>query len=754
MSRGRSFCRATGFTFMILTVIFSSTAVSLTLPGIWKTYTSKKEVRDVVVKNGVVWAATSGGMFSFTVTDSSFQEFTTSEGLRTNDLSSITADPMGTVWAGASNGLIHAYNPVSRQWKYVTDIARSAAPQKKINVLVGFGDTLYIGSEIGLHSFLISSDQFGIDAPNFGSGLQISGNVTSITLFGDSIWVGTLNGIAAAPRSHPNLRDPGSWRVWQSGLPSNTVSSLTVFRGVLYAATDLGLTRYNGSSWTGVPGTNGRSILHTVVYNDSLYCITSSELFSLDTAENVSPPLALFSSLSSLAVENSRIVIGSLNDGIYIKGDTTWQSRVPKGPPTNHFNHVAIDDEGMLWVGTGTNPGDGFLSFDGKEWIQYSFQQYPILGTNAYYKVNVGKDNVKWVSSFGRGVVLVDAEGTIQKVFNTSNGLPYTACSGCAPPFVVVAGVVTDRDGKAWICVRTANGDSTFVVVSQDTIVSYVVGPPPGPAPIFIDPVMDDFGTIWLANWKRTDGNAVGLYFYNDRGFPGGGNTRWGRVTTDNGLAGNQVYAVAVDHSDQVWVGTDKGVTIIINPYSLQPPMAQYYPLRDQQINALAVDALNNKWVATNQGIFVLSSDGTSILAEYSVENTEGRLVDNVIQSIAIDGKTGTVYFGSEKGLSTLSTSAVTPARSFDELSIAPNPFYLPSTTMLVVDGLVKNSSLKILSIDGRLIKDVKTPGGKVGYWDGTDTKGNYVSSGVYIITAYSENGSQVATAKVAVLRR
>jgi hypothetical protein len=151
--------------------------------------------------------------------------------------------------------------------------------------------------------------------------------------------------------------------------------------------------------------------------------------------------------------------------------------------------------------------------------------------------------------------------------------------------------------------------------------------------------------------------------------------------------------------------------------------------------------------------VFLLSPDGTQTLASYTVDNTAGKLIDNDVKSIAIDGRSGTVYFGTTHGLSSLTTAGASPQSSFDQLTVYPNPFRIPGTTQLTVSGLVQNSSLKIVTIDGTVIRDLKTPGGLIGFWDGKDNNGNDVSSGVYLIVAYSEDGSAVANGKVAVIR-
>ena len=72
---------------------------------------------------------------------------------------------------------------------------------------------------------------------------------------------------------------------------------------------------------------------------------------------------------------------------------------------------------------------------------------------------------------------------------------------------------------------------------------------------------------------------------------------------------------------------------------------------------------------------------------------------------------------------------------------------------------MVSTFSVKVLSISGKLIRVLTSgsefaPGGKLAFWDGRDESGNLVQSGVYILVAYDNDGSNVKTAKVAVVRK
>jgi ligand-binding sensor domain-containing protein len=162
---------------------------------------------------------------------------------------------------------------------------------------------------------------------------------------------------------------------------------------------------------------------------------------------------------------------------------------------------------------------------------------------------------------------------------------------------------------------------------------------------------------------------------------------------------------------------------------------------------------LNQKWVGTNQGLFLVDQDGTNLLAVYNSQNSP--LLSDIIQNLAIDQNTGTVYASTNAGLISLKTSSVKPVESFSGLRIYPSPFIIKSVSnTLTIDGLIANTDIKILTISGKLVRQFSSPGGRVAYWDGRNDAGSLVNSGIYIIVAYDTEGNSVASGKVAILRQ
>lgn len=744
----------------------------------WNVYTSKRTVRDIAVMGGAVWAATSGGLFSYTLSDTTFQEFTTSNGLRTIDLTAIAVDKQGTIWLGASDGWLQAYHPLRKQWEYFSDIVSLSTPSKRINALQVMGDTLFILSDVGVSLYSLSRREFGDTYMQFGSASKrLVGKTTSVQYYQQEIWVATLNGIVATDISNPNPSAPESWQVYTDtshGLPFTSltpIQSLAVADSHLFAATPLGIYFLSGKRWQIVQGTNGMSVKElwkyspsslTFIFSNELWLLTSiGETYSLQQIASGFP-----SGLTS-AVGDS--VVGTQSGGVFTRSTSGWKQVVPPGPISNSFVGLAVDNNGVLWTGTGDATNLGFQRFDGRRWKVYSPNTDTILGPygGTAYQVDIGPNNTKWISLFGPGVAMVNANDEVERVFNTTNGLPYTANTANNRSFVVVTGVVADARGDVWINIRNAADHRLLAVYSPSADTFRYVTYPGATNPVLMNITTDHYGTKWFTSINEVGVSASpGLVFYDEtRRLPKRLNdtTGWGVITKENGLTSNQVSAVAVDRDGALWVGSptpafgdgnDGGISIILDPVNAPDRILIYHPLQDQKINDILVDPLNRKWVATDRGIFLLSPDGTSILERYTVVSTNGILPDDKVISLAINHNTGVLYAGTEKGLATLSTPAVMPVRSFGDLHLYPNPYYLPSNNQLTIDGLMQGSTLKILTANGDLVKEIKTPGGRVGYWDGKNEKGEWVASAVYLVVAFSEDGKQVATGKIAVLRK
>lgn len=727
--------------------------------GDWKNYTSMKSVRGITLEGKRMWAATSGGLFGFDTVDSTFRKITNIEGLTTADLSAVGVDANGSLWIGAMSGSIDVYSVSANTWQHISDISTASGKTKKgIYRFYFVGDSVFIATDFGVSVFSQQRFEFEDSYEKLGT-FSSPTRANSVIVYDGRIWIATAQGIASASTRSLNLKDPAAWTNYlaSSGLPSNSVNALGLYAGRLYAGTDAGLSIFTGTTWESVSG----DLLGTKVVDIiGFYVATTHGLYQMSSGGALTKVgTDLPYTISSVAVASTEVWIGLDGGGIahWNAQQAKWDMKLPNSPNSNLFASIAVDNRGVLWAASGKDgAGQGFYSFDGTTWTNYSVADYPLLRSNDYHKVAIGCDNSKWICSWGKGVVLIKNDSTLTRFDQTNAGL---AGIPNAPEFVVVSGAACDSKGNTWIVNYMNAANITLAVMKSDsTWTSYTDRTVQGSAQ-FADVAVDGLGTKWITPYLPAAPSPKGLYYFNEvYRLPDATDDGWGYLGKADGLESDNVTTVVVDRTGDIWVGTDAGISIISNVRDpkkgvLTACHSTRCNVSGQYINTIAVDALNNKWVGTKtSGVWVLSSDGTTVLAQYNTSNSP--LLDNDIKSIAIDHDKGIVYFGTDKGLSGLQTAYYTPKQSFSSLFISPNPFFLPSTSSLSIDGLVEESSIKVLAIDGKVITEFASPGGRVAFWDGTDSRGKLVSSGVYLVVAYSADGNQITTAKVAVIRR
>lgn len=742
--------------------------------GVWRNYTSMQDARSIARSGNTFWAATSGGLFSWQEGTEAYTKFTSAEGLQSTDLTAVAVDRNGDVWSGTSGGMIHVYTPSKNLFRYIPDITTTNQTNKQINNILVFGDSILICSEFGLSVFRNNQFQFGDTYSKFG---QLTGtirvSVRSAATFGGKLWAivsdrQSVTRIASASLSNPNLLPPEAWTLEAIG--QTVPRHLAVFNNRLYVGTSGGVFVQSGGAWTAVDSLAGVNVVALGTSTTMLAIVDADRKIITLNLQNIvdrtrrTPPFAP----TSIAM-NARdsIVLGTTTGGILTLRDTMWTPHFPNGPGTNSFISVAVDHDGNVWGATGlSGSGTGFHRFDGSTWKTFSRSNSPTLPTNDTWRVSATCTGDVWISVWGnnaaairmpRGALSIDTTN----IFNSRHGFPPI---GVNPNFYVSGAPVCDSKGNTWFPIVIPGNQRGLVVLTSGGTFSNIPAIMGG-ARLFDDLLrvsralaVDGFDNLWMAPGYAFSGAAS----LNNRGSVTDSVADF-RLTAENGLPSNTVTCIVSDKDGDIWIGTDNGIAIVLDPSNptRQGGVASYKPLSGPGgtggtgINTIAVDPINQKWIATNEGAVLLSRDGTQTLAQFNLANTNGKIISNEIRDIAIDAKSGTVYFATTGGLASLTTTAAQPKESFDELIVSPNPYRIPNSVPLTIDGLVENSKIKILTIDGHLVRELETPGGRIGFWDGKDEKGNDVASGVYLVVGYStEDSGKVGKGKVAVLRK
>ncbi len=727
----------------------------------WNIYTSFKEVKGVGVSGNTVWGATTGGLFSFDINSSSTTEYTTLQGLLSNQLTSVLVDNAGNIWSGASDGAINVYYPSTGNFRVISDILNSTESIKNINGFFQYGNYLFIATEFSIIKFDINRFQF-VDQPYIYLGplVPVKTPVYETIVVNDTIWAATKNGIAYANINN-YLPIQSSWSNYttaNSVLQKNKINTVVYFNNKIFFGTDSSMVYYNGAGlqsyaplYNGIPlnervshmaVSNGNLYFSTYMFSNNIYKVNSS---SINTAELVYSGIEV----NSLKVNsNGDLLIGTSKKGInYVKNGIN-NFILPNGPNDNLFFFVVVDGNQSLWAASGPS---GIFKLSGDKWKNYTVSEYPAMGGDGYVQVYPSRySSVIWASGYGLGLLRIEGDSLYR--FDE-----YNSCLvPLSPGFVLVEGIREDNTGNLWLVNRAAPNP----ILNFTTCQSYPV--PSNPASnTLIFMVIDNFNTKWMNFPSDVTGSERGIVYFNE-------SVPTGKIIRANELGADitNAFGLVVDKNGEVWVATDNGVAIIRDPSQVinnpnSTPFIEKMRIIEngistpltESVQSICVDALNNKWLGTlSSGVLYVSPDGSTILRQFNTSNSP--LTDNKVTSIAADPKNGKVYFGTQKGLSSYQTVAIEPLTECDKITVGPSPFLIPNDKLLRIDGLVEGSSIKILTISGILVAEFETPGGRVANWDGKDLNGNYVSSGIYIIVGYNKDGSKVCTGKAAIIRK
>ncbi len=727
---------------LIILLIFSPFIFAQKI-GSWNIYTDMKNVIQSAVVSEGLWAVTQGGAFYFNFSDNSYLQLTKSSGLSSHILTSVAIDDEGKTWFGTQEGIINVYNPSTNTIKKILDIYNSDKSQKKINSLTISGDTVFVSTDFGLSLINSGSYEFIETTVKFGD-FPTESTVNSIYK-NSRIYACTSKGVAISNIGANNLSAPESWTSYT--VNANTTYKIVNLNGSLILATDRGLFQFDGNNWNSFLF-SGTDIKDIAIDNNILFILLKNNLYRYENSITYLTYSDWVRDFSKFEIENNVFYISS-NKGVIKYTNGNVELIFPNSPQSNSFQSITVDNEGIVWAGSGRDEtGVGIFKYDGISWTTYDVQSNPELLSNAYHTVYSAPDNTKYFANWGNGFAHY-VNGTFE-IFNTHNtdlvGIPSD------PNFLVVRDLIVDSQNNIWILnFQSANRKPLSVLTTNGTWYHYEFDNPAITENMIIEHLLiDQYDTKWFA---VTIGNR-GLYYFNENHTLNNPADDTYEFISSSEFTSDMITALALDLRGAIWVGTNKGVNIIQNPAQPTTQMSSSFPLVQQTINAIVVDPLDRKWVGTNQGLFLMSSDGVRILEHYDTQNSP--LPSDQIKSLAFDQNNGIIYIGSDYGLTSLSTEAVQPLDSFSELFVYPNPFVIGqnNTVQLTIDGLIRNSEIKIFSIDGNLIDAFQTPGGRMASWDGKDSNGNFVASGVYIIVAYDDEANDVAKTKVAVLRR
>lgn len=763
----------------------------------WRAITNMNTLTGLTRTGNALWAATEGGIYRYDIDNESVKRYTIVDGLRSVNIKSISATARGNILSGSADGYLQMITETGdvREVYRFEDIELSDLHSEQ--------DTLWIAAGKGLAVLQYSSGNYSF-FDYFVNFPKLIKETRAVMRFKDKIYLATDNGLYAASSRFLSvtLNDPQNWTRFgpDEGLPSASVTSLAVFNQKLWIGTPAGLAAMDGKQQIeNISYYQGSAIGPMLGTSDTLYLAVDARLYK-NTAAKINFANRPFSARIT-AMENpaNQIWLGFIRKGLL--NEQSNKRVLLDGPYDNPVRVILRDGNQNTWALAQKykffQPYSGLYRHDGTEWQYITWRAGN--GANIWSRKSaagaayVDRYNTVWLGTWGGGITFFRDGAFGYMHSQTTDGIQtirdgnevreiplsapapeyrghFSGANNNVDDYEVITAFQEDSYGRLWIANAYAQNGNYLAVVPYNEQTRFPeldksqwryfgvsdnlrLSGDKGIAAMTID----DFGRVWLA----THDQGVYILDYNNTLDDRSDDAVFRRNIDDN-LAGNEVRALATDKDGVVWIGTTAGLSSFdgLNFYRHPGDGAEGVdgPIGNE-ISQIVVDDYNNKWVATSSGLSILRGQRSVFEpgAWVSFTTANSGLLDNNVHSVSIDPVTGEAWIGTESGISIYKGPFAEIRPDFKQVVAGPNPYIQDGgKTPFIIKRLKDNSTVKILSLNGRLVRELRAgsndiEGGRA-IWDGKDKNGNAVASGIYIFSAYTADGS-ATSGKIAVIK-
>ena len=739
----------------------------------WRTYVSHISVQDLVTdtENGL-WVITTGGLFHQSAAGE-IVSYSKVDGLYGTNPTGIAFDPSHRrVWLGYPDGTYSYVDIETGLIRNFTDIQRNTRfPTRRINRLNVSGSEVLIATDFGV---VIVSASTGVVVDSytqpgaFGSGVRIYDVIRRNGVY----HLATEEGLAVGDPTQGDLLVSANWETYPTASPVVALGERTDGLYLTYGSINA---RFDGTSVTPISQWPFTVVRYQTLPGGQLAGISSSQIDLLSSDGSVQTLTRDGAAFTSMTASGSDLVVGSRNLGLFMVRNGVFSDPVELNTPyLNLFSDVHVSD-GVLAVATSSTPGQFSIGFTstgysfktGENWQNINADTDDFFSTRSLNSVfRVSSNESHWFfGTFGHGILRRDKSTGEQEQFNQANGnLPgFDGGQG----FIVGSGLSPDTKGNMWATIWANTTDPLVKFDRQsETWTRFPVSTKVPFQTLYWSLMMDSYDQAWITLLTPSL-QGRGLLVV---GYDAAGAERSFRLTSldaEGALPNERVKAVVQDQRGEVWVGTDRGVVRFLFPDRIisgtaqerratplineDPTVSDRILLRDIQVSAMAVDPSNQKWIGTeDDGLWLVSANGGAVLKHFTAENSP--LPSNKIVSIAIDGQTGEVYIATDIGMVGYVAESVEGESPMKALAVYPNPFRYSQNDgqSIYIEGLKDDSTVHILSVDGRLVRRFDTRGGRAS-WDGRDESGNRLPTGIYTVVGTHESGDR-GTGKLLVI--
>ena len=715
----------------------------------WSDLFSYNNVLAIREDNGKLIAATENGIFFYTPATGEIKKLSKANGLHEVKISAFDYNPVTKIGlVGYKNGSMDVITPEGITYVVDIPIATGYMGDKKINHISITDNKAVISVGYGVSIFRLDLKEFGDSAFFINGGIYEASKEAVIK--DNFVYAVTATGLK---RHEMNVTFP-IYTTWDTVSGGNLTQ---IAQGNVIAYSNANQVFIGtGSTFTTLPQSFS-TVQDIVITSQNMVVADISKVYVFDLTGNAVNSYVVEEAVNTGYYSNSKIYAGTKFSGIKNENGEVLK---PDGPYSNTSYKIDIVGQQIVLSTGGRDAFNspiirnlGYYHFDGSTWI------YPELFKNSSIQFNVLDaviNPAKPTEIFFTNYTPIDGQKGIYRMDNSEFAKIYASTGGY---YNLVVGLTYDENNQLFVS-EFGNSDKIgfYLYNSASDNFNLVNVVTAGG----VQKPFTKSGVLFIPAPFFTGGGLL-IYDYNSTP-PSYNDDRFKILRKVNNLPADGVVSAKIDKNDDVWIGTRIGLRIISNPSSIitdENPQSEPIIIeengageelfRDSNILQIEVDQGNQKWISVDDGgVFYLSSNGERTLKQFTRANSP--LPTDNVTDIKVDSKTGKVYFVTLEGVVVYQGDVLEVTENFGDILVYPNPVvYTQYKGNVSIRGLAAKTNIRITDAAGNLVHQAIARGGSY-EWNLANNRGVRVASGIYFVLMTNEDGTDTATAKIAVV--
>lgn len=748
--------------YLVIFYLTCLTTLAQEIPlGTWRTHYSYQSAKQVVLGQNETYCITDNGLFTLDKATNSLKTLSKIDELSESLIAQAAYhSPSQTLMLAYQNSNIDLIR--GGEITEISDILNASVNgSKQIQGIFVFQNLAYLATDFGVVVLEVNRQEIRETYRNLGtSGTNLA--IFGATVSQDSVLLATAQGVMIGALSQ-NLQDFNNWKRFTAvnGLPVQKIKQIVSRQNQVYALTESNLLfKYSHQNqWIQVM-TPAHTYTQLSVGNSQILLCRSGKIIALDLNDQITEiTQELIVNPQSIVFDTQgKYWIADAQNGLVSNFIGATQAYFPNGTARADSWAVYFGNNQIIGLSGGYNTSyqaqnlnSGFYTFRNGTWTNDNAFDTRFSQTMPNVKdlVSVAynaTDRSWYFGTYGEGILVRKSDGSYETL-TASNTPLQTSADGK----LRITGITPASDGSIWVVNHSVNTgqkaihrrktDGTWQSFNAFNTATQ------NPLSVLID--FNDFKWIQLS--PNRGGGIWVLDNQNNR-------SRYLNTAGNNGsLPSGNVNTLVQDLEGQIWVGTDRGVTVFYNPSEVFEsvvnaitPIFEGRPLlRAEKVNSIAIDGGNQKWIGTDNGVWLFSPDGSSLISAFNTENSP--LPSNVIRSLAIHPQTGEVFMATEAGIISYRGTATEGNPQSSNVKVFPNPVRPDFEGLVGISGLSEGANVKITDVSGRLFYETRAEGSTAS-WNLRDYNGTRAKAGIYLIFSTNADGSQTIVQKIAVV--